>query len=138
MTRKKNNIPIKNEAPPPLNELTLRIIAMPHDANPDGDIFGGWLVSLMDLAGASLAIRICKERIVTVAIDKLSFLRPVFIGDDVSCYAEVVKIGNTSIQVKVQAWVQRARIGSEHKVTEGIFTYVALDDSRIPTTIQKE
>lgn len=127
-----------NEAPPPLTELAMRIIAMPHDANPDGDIFGGWLVSLMDLAGASFAIRICKERVVTAAIDKLSFLRPVFIGDEVSCYAQVVKIGNTSMQVKVQAWIQRPRIGSEHKVTEGIFTYVALDDDRLPTPIQKE
>jgi acyl-CoA thioesterase YciA len=127
-----------DNSPPPLTNLTLRILAMPHDANPDGDIFGGWLVSLMDMAGVSLAVRACKERVVTVAIDKLSFLRPVFIGDEVSCYAQVVKIGNTSMQVKVEAWVQRPRIGSEHKVTEGIFTYVALDDDRIPTPISKE
>lgn len=126
-----------DESPPPLTDLTLRIYAMPHDANPDGDIFGGWLVSLMDMAGVSLAIRICKERAVTVAIDQLSFLRPVFIGDEISCYAQVVKIGNTSIQVKVEAWVQRPRIGSGHKVTEGIFTYVALDENRIPTPISK-
>ena len=114
----------------------LRIFAMPRDANPDGDIFGGWLVSMMDMAGGSLAIRTCKERVVTAAIDKLSFLLPVFVGDEVSCYAEVVKIGNTSMQINVEAWVQRARRGSEHKVTEGVFTYVALDENRVPIQIK--
>lgn len=123
------------ETSPPLTELALRIIPMPHDANYYGDIFGGWLVSQMDLAGATLAIRICKERAVTVAIDKVAFLRPVFVGDEVSCYVKLIKIGNTSMQIKVEAWVQRPTLGSGHKVTEGIFTYVSLDENRIPKPI---
>ena len=123
---------------PPLESLTLRIHAMPQDANPNGDIFGGWLVSLMDMAGATPAIRASRMRVVTVAIDKLSFLRPVFVGDEVSCYSHIVKIGNTSMQVKVETWVQRPMDGSSHKVTEGIFTYVAIDKDRKPTPIRKD
>lgn len=126
-----------NEIPPPLESLALRIVAMPHDANPDWDIFGGWIVSLMDMAGGTLAVRKSKARVVTIAIDKLTFIRPVFIGDEVSCYAEVLKIGRTSIQIKVDVWVQRPKQGIGHKVTEGVFTYVALDEGRRPTPIKK-
>ncbi len=125
------------EIPPPLENLTLRIVAMPHDANPDGDIFGGWLVSLMDIAGGSLAVHTSKERVVTVAIDKLTFIRPVFIGDEVSCYTEVLKIGTTSIQIKIDVWVQRLKKGTGHKVTEGVFTYVAIDKNRRPIPVRK-
>lgn len=124
------------EQSPPLTDLALRIVTMPSDANPDGDIFGGWIVSQMDLAGATVANRISKKRTVTVSIDQLSFLRPVFIGDEVTFYAKLIKVGVTSIKVKVEAWVQRPTIGVSHRVTEGTFTFVALDENRRPTPVK--
>jgi acyl-CoA thioesterase YciA len=120
---------------PNINDLTLRIYAMPKDANPHGDMFGGWLVSLMDMAGSTIVLRDTKEKVVTVAIDKLTFLRPVFVGDEVSCYSRKIKTGTTSMQVMVEAWVQRPRQGIGHKVTEGVFTYVAIDSKGKPTPI---
>jgi acyl-CoA thioesterase YciA len=123
---------------PPHSEPTLRAIAMPADANPHGDIFGGWLLSQMDLAGGTVATRRAKGRTVTVAVTAMSFHRPVFIGDEVTCYAEIVKIGNTSITVKVESWVRRG-IGEEQiEVTEGIFTYVAVGDDRRPRPVPPE
>ena len=111
---------------PPRTEPALRAIAMPADANPYGDIFGGWLLSQMDLAGGAVARRRAKGRTATVAITAMTFHRPVFIGDEVTCYAQIVKVGRTSITVKVESWVRRG-IGEEHiAVTEGIFTYVAV------------
>src|SRR3974390_3557252 len=89
---------------PPDTEPALRAIAMPADANPSGDIFGGWLLSQMDLAGSTVATRRAKGRVVTVAITAMTFHRPVFIGDEVSCYAEIVKVGNPSIPAKVRSW----------------------------------
>lgn len=118
--------------PPPIEQLTLRMIAMPRDTNPSGDIFGGWLVSIMDMAGGTLAIDKSKGRVVLAAIDKMSFLRPVFVGDEVSCYAHIVKTGATSIQVGVEAWVKRPNDSNIHKVTEGLFTFVGIDESRQP------
>lgn len=122
---------------PPIENLTLRMIAMPRDTNPAGDIFGGWLVSLMDMAGASVAIRASKGRVVLAAIDKMSFLRPVFVGDEVSCYAHIVKTGTTSMQVSIEAWVHRPKDGDVHKVTEGFFTFVGIDENRKPRTLPK-
>src|SRR5437870_381619 len=123
---------------PPKTEPALRAIAMPADANPHGDIFGGWLLSQMDLAGGTVATRRAKGRTVTVAITAMTFHRPVFIGDEVSCYAEVVKVGRTSITVKVESWVRRG-IGEEQiEVTEGIFTYVAVGDDRRPCPVPPE
>jgi acyl-CoA thioesterase YciA len=120
---------------PPHAEPTLRAIAMPADANPHGDIFGGWLLSQMDLAGGTVATRRAKGRTVTVAVTGMAFHRPVFIGDEVSCYAEVIKVGTTSITVKVESWVRRG-IGQEQiKVTEGVFTYVAVGDDRRPRPV---
>ena len=114
----------------PRAEPALRAIAMPADANPHGDIFGGWLLSQMDLAGGMAATRRAKGRTVTVAITAMTFHRPVFIGDEVTCYAEIAKVGRTSITVKVESWVRRG-IGDEQiAVTEGIFTYVAVGDDR--------
>jgi acyl-CoA thioesterase YciA len=116
----------------PAGELAIRAIAMPADANPHGDIFGGWLLSQMDLAGATLATRRARGRIVTVAIATMTFKQPVFVGDEVSCYARITKTGRTSIMVDVESWARRG-IGGEHlKVTEGVFTYVAVDDNRRP------
>lgn len=124
-----------SEIPPPIEQLTLRIVAMPRDTNPHGDIFGGWLVSIMDMAGGTVAIHTSKGRAVLAAINKMSFLRPVFVGDEVSCYAHVEKIGTTSMQICVEAWVRRPKNGDIHKVTEGIFTFVAIDENRKPRPI---
>ena len=120
---------------PPQGEPALRAIAMPADANPYGDIFGGWLLSQMDLAGGAVARRRAKGRTATVAITAMTFHRPVFIGDEVTCYAQIVKVGRTSITVKVESWVRRG-IGEEQiAVTEGIFTYVAIDEDRRPRQV---
>ena len=120
---------------PPQTEPTLRAIAMPADANPHGDIFGGWLLSQMDLAGGTVATRRAKGRTVTVAITAMTFHRPVFIGDEVTCYATILKVGRTSITVKVESWVRRG-IGDEQiEVTEGIFTYVAVGSDRRPCPV---
>ncbi len=126
------------EDKPPHCEPTLRAIAMPADANPHGDIFGGWLLSQMDLAGGTVATRRAQGRTVTVAVTAMSFHRPVFIGDEVTCYAQIVKIGTTSITVKVESWVRRG-IGQEQiAVTEGTFTYVAVGDDRRPRPVPPE
>ncbi len=123
---------------PPRAEPALRAIAMPADANPHGDIFGGWLLSQMDLAGGTAATRRAKGRTVTVAITAMTFHRPVFIGDEVTCYAEIVKVGRTSITVKVESWARRGT-GEEYiAVTEGIFTYVAIGDDRQPCPVPPE
>ena len=116
-------------------EPALRAIAMPADANPYGDIFGGWLLSQMDLAGGAAARRRAKGRTATVAITAMTFHRPVFVGDEVTRYAQIVKVGRTSITVKVESWVRRG-IGEEQiAVTEGIFTYVAIGEDRRPRPV---
>jgi acyl-CoA thioesterase YciA len=128
----------ETSAKPPQIEPALRAIAMPADANPQGDIFGGWLLSQMDLAGGTLATRRAKGRTATVAITAMTFHRPVFIGDEVTCYAEIIKVGTTSITVKVESWVRRG-IGDEQiAVTDGIFTYVAIGDDRRPRPVPPE
>ena len=119
-------------------EPALRAVAMPADANPYGDIFGGWLLSQMDLAGGAVARRRAEGRTATVAITAMTFHRPVFVGDEVSCYAQVIKVGKTSITVKVESWVRRG-IGDGHiPVTEGTFTYVAVDEDRRPRPLPRE
>jgi acyl-CoA thioesterase YciA len=109
---------------PPDTDPAIRTIAMPADTNPHGDIFGGWLLCQMDLAGASVAVRRAGGRVVTVAITAMAFHRPVCVGDQVSCYGSVEKIGNTSITVKVESWALRGTGTTPIKVTEGLFTYV--------------
>ena len=116
----------------PAEEPVLRAIAMPADTNPEGDIFGGWLVSQMDLAGATVAFRRARGRCATVAIDGMTFLSPVFVGDEVSLFARPTRVGRTSITVAVEAW-RRRRDGHEAvKVTQGDFTFVAIDEQRKP------
>lgn len=107
--------------------LALRTVAMPAFANPYDDIFGGWLVSQMDIAGGIVAVRRAKGRVVTVAITAITFDRPVFVGDEVSCYAEIVKLGRSSMTVQIQAVARRGRTGETVEVTKGSFTYVAVD-----------
>jgi acyl-CoA thioesterase YciA len=111
---------------------------MPADTNPSGDIFGGWLVAQMDLAGGNVASVKTKGRVVTVAIDGLVFHKPVFIGDEVSCYAEVIRIGNTSLTLHIEAWVRRALQEEIIKVTEGTFTFVAIGDDHKPREISRD
>ena len=111
-------------------EPVIRVVAMPGDANPDGDVFGGWILSMMDLAGAIPARKIAKTRVVTVAMDNVQFLLPVFIGDCLECYAHIEKIGASSITVKVETIVDRREGGEKFKVTEGRLIYVAIDSER--------
>ena len=110
----------------------IRVIAMPADANPNGDIFGGWLLSQMDLAGGSLAVQRAQGRCATVAVDGMVFHEPVFVGDEVSCYGELVKTGRSSMTVRIEAWRRHPPSGAARKVTEAIFTYVAIGENRRP------
>ena len=120
---------------PPGTEPAIRTIAMPADTNPHGDIFGGWLLCQMDLAGASVAVRRAGGRVVTVAITAMAFHRPVCVGDQVSCYGSVAKIGNTSITIKIESWALRGTGTTAIKVTEGLFTYVRVDPNGHPQPI---
>ena len=122
---------------PPTFEPAIRTIAMPADTNPHGDIFGGWLLCQMDLAGATVATRRAGGRVVTIAITAMVFHRPVCVGDEVSCYASVTKTGNTSLTIKIESWARRSR-GADTvpiKVTEGLFTYVKVDAGGLPQPV---
>ena len=121
---------------PPTSVPALRTVAMPADANANGDIFGGWLMSQMDLAGGVHAHQEANGRTATVAVDAMSFHLPVQIRDLVTCYCETVEIGRTSIVVKVDTWVKRRSDGQEEKVTEGLFTFVAIDDTGRPRSVR--
>jgi acyl-CoA thioesterase YciA len=121
----------------PTGEVVIRTIAMPGVANANGDIFGGWLVSQMDLGGAILARHTALSRVTTVAIDAMSFIRPVGVGETVSCYAQVVSIGRTSMKISVEAWVHGFIDRSQHRVTAGLFTYVAIDDHGKPQPVKR-
>ncbi len=116
----------------------IRTIAMPSDTNPEGDIFGGWLMSQMDLAGATVAFRLARGRCATVAVDGMTFLSPVSVGDEVSLFARPSRVGRTSIQVEVEAWRRRRDSEAMNKVTEGRFTYVAIDAGRRPRPVNPE
>lgn len=126
----------KNTLPEPKGELVIRTLAMPADTNRYGDIFGGWVVSQMDLGGAILAHQCSQHRMTTVAIDGMVFIRPVMVGDVVSCYASIFKKGNTSVGINVEIWVDRFREPTRQKVTEGLFTYVCIDDHGKPQPIK--
>lgn len=114
---------------------SLRMMAMPCDTNANGDIFGGWLLSLMDLAGSAKAKIRTRTRVTTIGIEAMKFHHPVKVGDEVSCFCEIIKIGRTSIQIKVNAWVRSYATGEEKQVTEGLFTYVALNEQGQKTPI---
>ena len=122
----------------PRGELVIRIIAMPRDTNVNGDIFGGWLVSLMDLGASIAAKELCLGRSVTVAINGMVFHHPVHVGDTVSCYAEVLRVGRTSMTINVQAWAMPMDQGRKVKVTEGVFTFVAVDEKGKPRPVYPE
>jgi len=119
-------------------EPAVRTLAMPADTNPAGDIFGGWLLAQMDIAGGIIAHQRAGGRVATVAIDGMTFQKPVLVGDLVSCYARVVRVGTTSLSVHVETRARRARTNAEVTVTEGQFTYVAIDDHRRPRPVPPE
>ncbi|MFU8926972.1 acyl-CoA thioesterase [Acinetobacter puyangensis] len=126
----------------PRGNLSLQTIAMPADANWSGDIFGGWLVSQMDLAGAIHSERISRGRCATISIHEMTFMVPVKIGDVISCYTEIVKVGNSSMQVHIEVWSKSNHREFPQKVTEGIFTFVAVDAEgkkrQIPDDVKAE
>jgi acyl-CoA thioesterase YciA len=119
----------------PCGDLCIRALAMPANTNQNGDVFGGWLLSQMDLAGGVFASKTSKLRTVTVAIDAMNFRKPVFVGDLVSVHASLVKVGKTSITIHLEAWVMRRKEMHSILVTDGNFTYVAIDDSGHPQVI---
>ena len=121
----------------PEGELVIRTIAMPADTNSNGDIFGGWLLSQMDLGGAIFARNLSRSRVATVAIDAMAFLCPVNVGDIVSCHAAHEKTGRTSMRIQVEAWAQRQKGGEHVRVTKGTFTYVAIDDDGRPHPVKR-
>jgi acyl-CoA thioesterase YciA len=121
----------------PQGELVIRTIAMPADTNANGDIFGGWLMSQMDLGAAIVAKNLSRSRVTTVAVDGMVFHNPVFVGDIVNCHAQLLKVGRTSMKIDVEAWVQRGKDGTLLRVTEGVFTYVAIDDAGRPQPVHR-
>ncbi len=122
----------------PRGELTLRTLAMPADTNPNGDIFGGWLLSQMDIAGGIAAKDRCQSRVATVAIESMCFHRKVTVGAVVCCHTEVLKVGRTSIRVCIEVWSKNLPYNNERfKVTEGIFTYVAINNEGNPIPVDR-
>jgi len=118
-------------------EPTLRLVPMPSDTNAAGDIFGGWIMSQVDIAGSVVAHRAANGRVVTVAVNEFQFHQPVYVGDLVSCYAEVVKTGRTSLTVFVEVYAERRRMSEDCiKVTEATVTYVAIDESGRPRAVK--
>ena len=127
------------EEKPPFDsrQPAIRVVARPSDTNAGGDIFGGWIMAQIDIAGSIAAYRLAKGRVVTVAVDSLQFHEPVFVGDLISCYADVVRVGRTSVTVAVEVFAERDREGIRHiKVTEARVTYVAIDDQRKPRPVR--
>ena len=132
-----------DHAPPiaenePRGDLTIRTLAMPADTNANGDIFGGWLLSQMDIGGGIFASKVAKSRTVTVAIEAMNFRKPVYVGDLVSVHANLVRIGKTSVTVHLEAWVLRRKETNSILVTDGNFTYVSIDDQGHPQAIKQD
>lgn len=125
------------QATEPTGDLCIRTLAMPADTNANGDIFGGWLLSQMDVGGGVFASKVAKSRTVTVAIDAMNFRKAVYVGDLVSVYATLVRLGRTSMTVHLEAWALRRREIQQILVTDGNFTYVSIDDEGKPQVIQR-
>lgn len=122
----------------PNGELTLRTLAMPADANSSGDIFGGWVLSQMDLAAGITAGSRARGRVATIAIDGMKFLRPVRIGDVLCVYSVIERVGSTSMGIRLEAWALRSGHGEREKVTEGLFSFVAIDEDGRPRPLPTE
>jgi acyl-CoA thioesterase YciA len=118
-----------DSTPAPQGELSLQTIAMPRDTNANGDIFGGWLLSQMDLAGGITASEIAGGRMATVAIEGMTFLTPVHMGAVVTCYSDILEVGRSSVRIIVEVWINSRHDGEPIKVTEGAFVYVAIDEN---------
>lgn len=129
---------MQNQLSTPAGKLISQTIAMPRETNANGDIFGGWLLGQMDLAGAILAGRIAKGRVATVAISSMSFLNAVPVGAVVGCYADILAVGSSSIRILIEAWIDEDHHAQPSKVTEGEFVFVAIDDQgktrKVPKT----
>jgi acyl-CoA thioesterase YciA len=137
MTDTHIHAPLNTETEPS-GDLCTRTLAMPADTNQNGDIFGGWLLSQMDVSGGVFAAKITKTRNVTVAIDAINFRKPVYVGDLVSVFGTLVRIGRTSITVHLEAWVTRRKETQSILVTDGNFTYVSIDDQGHPQAINRD
>ena len=124
-----------DENPRPQGELALQTVAMPADTNANGDIFGGWLLSQMDIAGGVAAAEVAKGRVATVAVQGMSFLTPVHVGAVVTCYCDILDIGKSSVRVLIEVWINSQHDGEPIKVTEGEFIYVAIDNAKRTRTI---
>ncbi len=111
---------------------------MPADSNANGDIFGGWILSQMDLAGGATAYEFVGDRVVTVGIQAMTFYKPVYIGDEVSFYTEVTASGRTSVTIRIESWARRRQTREYVKVTEGLFTFVHIDENRMPAPIPEK
>jgi len=120
---------ILDEDPTPGGTLTLQTLAMPKDTNPNGDVFAGWLMAQMDISGGIMAREIAKGRVTTVAVGSMVFLRPVPVGATISCYAQELEVGRSSIRTLVEVWLRDSIKGVVEKVTEGEFVFVAIDDN---------
>lgn len=121
-----------SETEKPEGELTLRTLAMPKDVNVNGDIFGGWVLSQMDIAAGIVAGARAQSRVATVAVDAMKFIRPVKVGDVLCIYAMIERSGRTSLGISIEAWALRNRIGEREKVTEAVFTFVSIDEDGRP------
>ena len=121
---------MNNELENPKGELSLRSLAMPADTNPAGDIFGGWLMAQMDLAAGNAATRRARGRAATVAVTGMTFHSPVYVGDEVSLYADIVEVGRSSIKIEIEAWRRSRNEEAINKVTEAVFVFVAIDANR--------
>ena len=136
VTEKHAHAPANDESEP-RGDLCTRTLAMPADTNANGDIFGGWLLSQMDIAGGVAASKVAKSRTVTVSIDAMNFRKAVYVGDLVSVHANLVRIGRTSMTIHLEAWVVRRKETKPILVTDGNFTYVAIDEQGRPQAIQR-
>lgn len=121
----------------PRGQLVIQTTAMPADTNAHGDIFGGWLVSHMDMGAGIAGRHRARSRCVTVAIDRLIFMKRVNVGDTVSCYAEIIKVGRTSMQINIEVWTTGLLEDTHKKVAEGIFTFVAIDETGKPHAVDR-
>lgn len=121
----------------PTGDLTLRTVAMPSDVNVNGDIFGGWVLSQMDIAAGIVSRETAHGRVATIAVDAMKFIQPVKVGDVLCVYTQINRIGTTSIAVGIEAWANRGVIGKREKVTEAVFTFVAIDDAGRPRPVRE-
>ena len=128
----------QSESAEPRGVLTVRVSAMPADTNANGDIFGGWVLSRMDQAGGIAAVERVRGRVVTIALDAMTFIRPVRVGDVLEVYTEVESVGRTSMKIHVESWARRFQTHIQEKVTDATFTFVAIDDTGRPRPIPKE